>query len=63
VTANPAITFVAGDGILADHVPADKNPVILPGYQHLDVLTAAAVQNGGGREQTAVRLAGFASGS
>ncbi|MPY44181.1 hypothetical protein FNH04_31035 [Streptomyces phyllanthi] len=60
LTANPRITFVAGDGILADHVPEDENPVILPGYQHLDVLTAAPVQNGGGREQISVRLSAFA---
>ncbi|WP_254645128.1 hypothetical protein [Streptomyces sp. BV286] len=58
-TANPAITFVAGDGILADHVPADKNPIVLPGYQHLDVLTAAPVQNGGGRERIATLLSAF----
>jgi len=61
LTANPVITFVAGDGILADHIPADKNPVVLPGYQHLDVLTAAPAQNGGGREQIAVRLSAFAA--
>ncbi|UPZ31960.1 hypothetical protein MUK60_31710 [Streptomyces sp. LRE541] len=58
-TARPVITFVAGDGILADRVPADKNPVVLPGYQHLDVLTAAPVQNGGGRERIATLLSAF----
>ncbi|PSM42243.1 hypothetical protein C6Y14_17745 [Streptomyces dioscori] len=58
-TANPAITFVAGDGILADRVPADKNPVVLPGYQHLDVLTAAPVQNDGRRERIATLLSAF----
>ncbi|MGP4042944.1 hypothetical protein [Streptomyces sp. 2A115] len=61
LTANPSITFVAGDGILADHIPADKNPVVLPGYQHLDVLTAAPVQNDGTRERIAARLSAFAT--
>ncbi|MFI6337666.1 hypothetical protein [Streptomyces sp. NPDC050535] len=61
LTANPTITFVAGDGILADRIPADKNPVVLPGYQHLDVLTAAPTQNGGGREQISVLLSDFAA--
>ncbi|WP_407704358.1 hypothetical protein [Streptomyces spongiae] len=61
LTANPKVTFLAGDGILADHVPADENPVVLPGYQHLDVLTAAPTQNGGGREQISVRLSAFAA--
>ncbi|MGA5501411.1 hypothetical protein [Streptomyces umbrinus] len=61
LTANPTITFVAGDGILADHIPADKNPVVLPGYQHLDVLTAAPVQNGGSRERIATLLSAFAT--
>ncbi|MFD0309175.1 hypothetical protein [Streptomyces sp. NPDC127119] len=58
-TARPVITFVAGDGILADRVPADKNPVVLPGYQHLDVLTAAPVQNDGSRERIATLLSAF----
>ncbi|TPQ16169.1 hypothetical protein [Streptomyces sporangiiformans] len=58
--ANPSVTFVAGDGILADHIPEDKNPVVLPGYQHLDVITAAPVQNDGKREQIATRLSAFA---
>jgi hypothetical protein len=61
LTANPTITFLAGDGILADHIPADQNPVVLPGYQHLDVLTAAPVQNDGTREQIATRLSAFAT--
>ncbi|MGW6012425.1 hypothetical protein [Streptomyces sp. NPDC055210] len=58
-TARPVITFVAGDGILADRVPADKNPVVLPGYQHLDVLTSAPVQNDGSRERIATLLSAF----
>ncbi|MEV0221318.1 hypothetical protein [Streptomyces sp. NPDC050704] len=61
LTANPRITFLAGDGILADHIPADENPVVLPGYQHLDVLTAAPVQNDGSREKIAAGLSAFAT--
>ncbi|MFE9648648.1 hypothetical protein ACFYO0_31945 [Streptomyces sp. NPDC006365] len=60
LTANPKVTFVAGDGILADHIPQDENPVVLPGYQHLDVLTAAPVQNDGSRERIAAGLSAFA---
>ncbi|WP_404829242.1 hypothetical protein [Streptomyces albicerus] len=61
LTANPKVTFVAGDGILADHIPQDENPVVLPGYQHLDVLTAAPVQNDGNRERIATLLSAFAT--
>ncbi|MGI5199009.1 hypothetical protein ACQEVY_36150 [Streptomyces sp. CA-288835] len=60
LTANPKVTFIAGDGILADHIPQDENPVVLPGYQHLDVLTAAPVQNDGSRERIAAGLSAFA---
>lgn len=60
LTANPEVTFVAGDGLLADHIPQDENPVVLPGYQHLDVLTAAPVQNDGSRERIAAGLSEFA---
>ncbi|MEU0076027.1 hypothetical protein ABZ027_41875 [Streptomyces sp. NPDC006332] len=60
LTANPTLTVLAGDGLLAGRVPADLHPVIADGYQHLDVLTAAPVQNNGQPEPTSTNLARFA---
>ncbi|MQY04287.1 hypothetical protein [Actinomadura macrotermitis] len=58
IAANPTIDLEAGDGLgLGEPRPGD---VIAPGYQHLDVLTAAAVQNGGRPEPISVNLARFA---
>ncbi|WP_043258813.1 hypothetical protein [Streptomyces prunicolor] len=61
LTANPTLTVLAGDGLLAGRVPAGLNPVIAPGYQHLDVLTAAPVQNDGRPEVVSSSLAAFAA--
>ncbi|WP_055711628.1 hypothetical protein [Streptomyces torulosus] len=60
LTADPTLTVLAGDGLLAGRVPADLNPVIAPGYQHLDVLTAAPVQNDGRPEPVSTSLTEFA---
>ncbi len=60
LTANPTLTVLAGDGLLAGRAPADLDPVIAEGYQHLDVLTAAPVQNNGLPEPVSTSLAGFA---
>lgn len=60
IAANPAITLLAGEGLLGDHPPADLDPVIAPGCQHLDVLTAAPLQNGGKPELVSTNLAAFA---
>ncbi|QFG26914.1 hypothetical protein F7P10_08360 [Actinomadura sp. WMMB 499] len=58
IEANPVINLQAGDGLGArDPRPGD---VVAPGYQHLDVLTASAVQNGGRPEPISLRLAAFA---
>ena len=62
VKANPTITLLAGDGILAG-TPTDDvfgTLVIAPGYQHIDVLTAAATQNDGEPEPVSTALADFA---
>ncbi|MBD2898448.1 hypothetical protein amrb99_74200 [Actinomadura sp. RB99] len=57
-TANPIINLEAGDGLGGrDPQPGD---VIAPGYQHIDVLTAAAKQNGGEPEIVSTNLAAFA---
>jgi hypothetical protein len=58
--ANPTLTVLAGDGLLAGRVPADLRPVVADGYQHLDVLTAAPVQNNGLPEPVSTNLARFA---
>ena len=62
IAARPRITLLAGDGLLAGNarVAAEHHPVVAPGYQHLDVLTAARVQNGGRPEIVSTELARFA---
>ncbi|MFJ1967732.1 hypothetical protein ACIO93_03590 [Streptomyces sp. NPDC087903] len=60
LTANPTLTVLAGDGLLAGRIPADLHPVVADGYQHLDVLTAAAAQNDGRPEPVSTHLALFA---
>ncbi|WP_243723084.1 hypothetical protein [Actinomadura sp. 7K507] len=58
IAANPVINLQAGDGLGAgDPQPGD---VIAPGYQHIDVLTASAVQNDGEPEPISTNLAAFA---
>lgn len=58
--ANPVLTVLAGEGLLAGRVPAELHPVVADGYQHLDVLTAAPEQNDGRPEPVSTSLAGFA---
>ncbi len=60
LTADPTLTVLAGDGLLAGRVPADLDPVVADGYQHLDVLTAAPVQNDGRPEPVSTSLTEFA---
>ncbi|MGW0824442.1 hypothetical protein [Streptomyces sp. NPDC002845] len=60
ITANPTLTVLAGDGLLAGRVPPDLHPVVADGYQHLDVLTAAPEQNNGRPELVSTGLARFA---
>ncbi|MFJ6391000.1 hypothetical protein ACIQJT_25715 [Streptomyces sp. NPDC091972] len=60
LTANPTLTVLAGDGLLAGRVPAGLHPVVADGYQHLDVLTAAPVQNNGRPEPVSTALTEFA---
>ncbi|NEA28970.1 hypothetical protein G3I70_41695 [Actinomadura bangladeshensis] len=58
LTANPTLNLEAGDGLGGgDPQPGD---VIAPGYQHIDVLTASAVQNDGRPEPISAGLAAFA---
>ncbi|MDX2935964.1 hypothetical protein [Streptomyces ipomoeae] len=60
LTANPTLTVLAGDGLLAGRIPADLDPVVADGYQHLDVLTAAPEQNDGRPEPVSASLTEFA---
>ncbi len=60
LTANPVLTVLAGEGLLAGRVPPELHPVVADGYQHLDVLTAAPTQNNGRPEIVSTSLAGFA---
>ncbi|MFC9132179.1 hypothetical protein ACFT4A_35835 [Streptomyces sp. NPDC057099] len=60
LTANPVLTVLAGEGLLAGRVPPELHPVVADGYQHLDVLTAAPTQNNGEPEIVSTSLAGFA---
>jgi hypothetical protein len=60
LTANPVLTVLAGEGLLAGRVPPELHPVVADGYQHLDVLTAAPTQNDGRPEPVSTSLAGFA---
>ncbi|MEU5884195.1 hypothetical protein [Spirillospora sp. NPDC047279] len=61
IAANPTIDLQAGDGVgFTSPRPGD---VVAPGYQHLDVLTAATRQNGGRSELISVSLARFATGA
>ncbi|MEW2356387.1 hypothetical protein [Spirillospora sp. NPDC029432] len=63
IAANPTILLLAGEGVLPPPEPQEGvKQVVAPGYQHLDVLTAAAVQNGGRPERISVELAAFAAG-
>lgn len=60
ITANPTLNLLAGDGLgFGDPQPGD---VVASGYQHIDVLTASAVQNDGRPEPVSTNLAAFATG-
>ncbi|WP_328393452.1 hypothetical protein [Nocardia sp. NBC_00416] len=63
VDRNPILTFRTSGGIpVADSGSPQDEVVQLPGYNHLDVLTAAARQNDGRPEVVSTRLADFATG-
>ena len=62
LTARPVITLLAGNGLLAGRtLPPEFNVVVAPGYEHLDVLTAAPAQNSGRPEIVSTSLARFAA--
>jgi hypothetical protein len=59
VSKRPVIDIIAGDG---PNLGGDQNPVgspIIPGYDHIDVLTAAPVQNDGQPEKVTTNLLNF----
>lgn len=60
----PRFVVIAGDGVLRKSGIGALDPhVVLPGYEHLDVLTAAERQNDGRPERSSQTLAGFALGA
>jgi len=62
LTARPVITLLAGNGLLAGRtLPPEFNVVVAPGYEHLDVLTAAPAQHSGRPEIVSTSLARFAA--
>ena len=62
IAANPVINLEGGSGLVVQNgVPAGRT-VIAPGYHHLDVLTAAPVQNDGSADLISTNLAAFATG-
>lgn len=57
----PMVTFIAAGGVQPTPAANPRGIVVrLPGYNHIDVLTAAARQNNGRPEQVSTRLAAFA---
>ncbi|MGI5207827.1 hypothetical protein ACQEU6_40415 [Spirillospora sp. CA-108201] len=58
IAANPTLDLEAEGGLGGDPQPGG---VVAPGYQHIDVLTASAVQNGGRPEPVSASLAAFAA--
>lgn len=63
VNRNPILTFRTSGGIPVVDSGSPRDEVIqLPGYNHLDVLTAAPRQNNGQPEVVSTRLADFATG-
>ncbi|WP_405182431.1 hypothetical protein OG225_16105 [Nocardia sp. NBC_01377] len=64
VNRNPILTFRGSGGIPVADSGSPRDEVIeLPGYNHIDVLTAAARQNNGQPEVVSTRLAEFATRS
>lgn len=66
LTARPILNLLGGSGITAGVMATLKDlphvrTVIAPGYHHLDVLTAAAVQNNGTADPISTNLAEFAA--
>ena len=57
---SPMVTFKAEGGILVDPPNGHGKLVFLPGYNHIDVLTAAWKQNDGRPEKVSSTLAEFA---
>ncbi|HKS98052.1 MAG TPA: hypothetical protein VJT31_00855 [Rugosimonospora sp.] len=64
IAANPVLNLLGGSGLVvaSGNLPAGRT-VIAPGYHHLDVLTAAPVQNNGGPDLISTNLAAFAEGA
>jgi hypothetical protein len=62
ISANPVINLLGGSGLVVGNGAPPGRTVIAPGYHHLDVLTAAPVQNTGAADPISANLADFATG-
>lgn len=60
VAQNPVLTIKASGGVALSGAQGQGRFVIAPGYNHLDVLTAAQKQNNGRPEIVSTELTGFA---
>lgn len=62
VLRNPVVTLLGSGGVtLPDTTHPDERRLVLIGYNHIDLLTAAAEQNDGRPEQVSQALADFAT--
>jgi hypothetical protein len=61
LTVNPILSLLAGDGLSGGGSDRPGRTVVAPGYQHLDVLTAAPTQNNGIPEVVSAELSRFLS--
>jgi hypothetical protein len=62
IAANPTINLLGGEGLVVGNGATPSGvTVVAPGYHHLDVLTAAPIQNSGQPEVVSTSLAAFAT--
>lgn len=59
ITKKPRFAVIAGNGILAKETKRPDPFILLPGYEHLDVITAAERQNDGQPERSSQTFASF----
>ncbi|MDX6431320.1 MAG: hypothetical protein QOE54_3686 [Streptosporangiaceae bacterium] len=62
IAARPVLTLRGGSGVPLSSAPTVGTLVIVSGYHHIDVLTAAATQNDGKPEPVSTNLVRFATG-
>ncbi len=63
ITMRPRFVVLGSDGLIPATTRAPEPQIVLTGYNHMDVLTAAAKQNDGRPERSSQALASFAISS